>query len=90
MDGTLMPDGIAAAFLSKYSFLLSAAFAMYRSEACTNFELHAFCFLLGATPGACDHSGFAADCFFGAISFLWIRPAAFFLGEFSLPSDGGS
>ena len=70
MGGTLVPDGIAAAFVSQNSFLLTAVFAVDRSKACTNFELHAFCFLLGAAPGACDYSGFVAGFFFGAVFFL--------------------
>ena len=90
MSGTLMPDGIAAASVSQYSFLLSAVFAVDRSKACTNLELHALRFLLGATPGARDHPGVVSDFFFGAVTFLRIGPVACFLGELPLPSDGSS
>ena len=90
MSGTLMPDGIAAASVSQYPFLLSAVFAMDRSKACANRELHVFRFLLGATPGARDHPGFVSDLFFDAAAFLKIGPVTCFLGELPLPSDGRS
>ena len=90
MGGTLMPYEIATASVSQGSFLLTAVFAMDRSKACTNLELHALRFWFGATPGARDHPGFVSDFFFGAIAFLRIGPVACFLGELPLPSDGGS
>lgn len=88
MSGTLMPDGIATASVSQYSFLLSAICAAVRSKACTNLDLHTLRFLLGATPGARDHPGFVSDFFFGAFPYLRIGPVACFLGVLPLPSDG--
>ena len=90
MSGTLMPDGIAAASVPQYPFLLTAVVAVDRSEACTDLKLHALRFLLGATPGACDHPGLISDFFYGAVSFLRIGPITCFLGKLPLPSDGSS
>ena len=87
MYGTLVPDDIAAASVSKDSFLLSAIFAVDRSKACIDFELHAFLLLLSATLCACDHSGLVSGFFFGAVAFFSIGPVTHFLGKFSLPSD---
>ena len=81
MGGTLMPDDIAAASVSQYSFLLTAVVAMDRSKTCTNLELHALRFLLGATPGARDHPGFVSGFFFDAAAFRRIGPVTCFLGE---------
>ena len=87
MCGALVPAGIASASISEDPFLLPAVFAMDWSEACTDFELHAFRLLLRAAPGACDHSGMVSGFFTGAVVFFSVGPVTNFLGKFSLPSD---
>ena len=90
MKKTLMPNGIATASVSQYSFLFPAIVATDRSETRTNLELHVLRFLLCATPGACEHPGLVSDFFFGAVTFLRICPVTCFIGKLPLPSDGGS
>ena len=90
MSRALMPDGIAAAFVSQYSFLFPAVFAMDRSETRTNLELHSLRFLLSATPGAYDHPGFVSGFFCGAVTFFGVDPVTYFIGKLPLPSDGSS
>ena len=91
MSRTLVPDGITAASVSQYSFLFPAVFAMDRSEARTDLELHVLRFLLCATPGACEHPGLVPNFFFETVTFLHkICPATCFIGKLPLPSDGGS
>ena len=87
MRRALVPDGIATASISKDPFLLPAVFAMDCSEACIDFELHAFRLLLRAAPGACNHSRMVTGFFTGAVAFFGVGPVTAFLGKFSLPSD---
>ena len=87
MQGALVPDDLAAAFIPKDPFLLPTVFAMDCSEACTDFKLLIFRFLLHAASGASDHPGMIFDLFAGAVAFVIACPIAAFPGKLSLPPD---
>ena len=87
MSRTLMPDGIAAASVSQYSFLFPVVFAMDGSETCSDLELLGFRLLLCPTFGACDHPGVVLCFIIGAVVPFIAFPAAASLRDLSLPSD---